>query len=129
MLVLCSSVITYLILVSTRERKVSMITPALLQANVQRSQDITQIKQNEDIKPQVEHAVISSKQQEKEVKQQEQVRKQDNTEQQQKKYDAKEKGNGTYYGQNNQKRKKSERDIKEDGTVTVKKKYSFDMKV
>ena len=106
-----------------------MITPALMQANVQRSQDVTPIKQNEDIKPQVEHALISSKQQEKEVRQQEQVRKKDDPEQQKKKYDAKEKGNGTYYGQSSQKKKKDEADAKEDGKVTVKKKYSFDMKV
>lgn len=106
-----------------------MITPALMHANVQRSQDVTPIKQSEDIKPQVEHALISSSQQEKEIKQQEQVRKKDNPEQQQKKYDAKEKGNGTYYGKDRQKRKNETKIDEEDGTVTVKRKASFDVKI
>ncbi len=65
-----------------------MISPILLQGTIQRTQDVSQMKQNEDTRPQTEHMSISTRQQEKEIKKHEQVTKQENADKHQNKYDA-----------------------------------------
>ncbi len=102
-----------------------MISPVVLQGTIQRTQDVSQLKQNEDTRPQAEHISISNSQQEKEIRKHEQVTKQENADKQQNKYDAKEKGNGTYFGQNRKRNKKEQED---DGKVVVKQSASFDVK-
>lgn len=77
-----------------------MIGLVEMQGTIQRTQDISQYKQNEDIKPQFEHVTISTSQQQKDIKKHEQVVKQDNADKEKDKYDAKEKGNGQYLSQN-----------------------------
>ena len=102
-----------------------MISPIVLQGMIQRTQDISQIKQSEDTRPQTEHVAINTSQQEKVIKKHEQVTKQDNADKNQNNYDAKEKGNGTYFAQNG----KNKNNKKEhDGKVIEKKSGSFDVK-
>lgn len=102
-----------------------MISPIVLQGAIQRTQDVSQIKQNEDTRPQAEHISITTRQQEKEIKKHEQVTKQENADKHQNKYDAKEKGNGSYFG-NSEKRNKKEKE--EDGKAIVRQSASFDVK-
>ena len=83
------------------------------------------MKQNEDTRPQTEHMSISTRQQEKEIKKHEQVTKQENADKHQNKYDAKEKGNGSYFGSNGKRNKKEK---EEDGKAVVRQSASFDVK-
>ena len=102
-----------------------MISPILLQGTIQRTQDVSQMKQNEDTRPQTEHMSISTRQQEKEIKKHEQVTKQENADKHQNKYDAKEKGNGSYFGSNGKRNKKEK---EEDGKAVVRQSASSDVK-
>lgn len=102
-----------------------MIESVEMQGIVQRSHDVTQIKQHEDNKPMNEHNVMVLNQQKEAVNKHEQIVKQDNANNNQKKYDAKEKGNGTYYKQKKEREKKE----KEDGVVIKKDKSFFDIKI
>lgn len=102
-----------------------MISPIVFQGTIQRTQDVSQLKQNEDTKPQTEHMTIANQQQQKEIKKHEQVTKQENADKHQDKYDAKEKGNGTYSGQQGKRDKKEQED---DGKVIVRQSASFDVK-
>lgn len=96
-----------------------------LQGQVTRAQDFTTIKQNEDNKGMVDQTNYQRKfDQNVEVKLR-QVRQGDKAENEGKRFDAKEKGNGTYYGDGGQKRKKE----KEDGRVVLKGHGNFDMKI
>jgi len=88
--------------------------------------EVSQIKQNENTRPVVEQANIYS-QNEKEIEvKAEQVNAKDDVDYKEQKYDAKEKSNNEYQGNN--KRKKAM--AGDDGRVVVKKKnIDFDMKV
>ena len=98
------------------------IRPVELQGVVQRSQDMSQIKQNQDIKPQTDQSNIQI-QIHHEVKQNsQQVTKFENS-------DKKEKGNGSYFNNQKKKQKKKEEE-EEEGSVKVKATVSnFDMKI
>lgn len=101
-----------------------MIKPIEFNGVVQRAQDISTIKQNEDVRPQIEHLNVQSQEHQKEIIQHENVNPKDNADKNNNNFDAKEKGNGTYY--NSQKKRKKE---KEDGKVTKKQSGSFDVMV
>ncbi len=103
-----------------------MIQPVELHAVIQRSQDVTQIKAHEDAKPQDDHNAIVLNQHKNETIKHEHVNKKDNADKEQKKYDAKEKGNGQYYGSNQHKKKKSDN---EDGVIIKKENQGFDIKI
>ena len=105
------------------------IRPVELQGVVQRSQDMSQIKQNQDIKPQTDQSNIQI-QIHHEVKQNsQQVTKFENSEKKENRYDAKEKGNGSYFNNQKKKQKKKEEE-EEEGSVKVKATVSnFDMKI
>ncbi|MBQ3584136.1 MAG: hypothetical protein IJA27_05440 [Lachnospiraceae bacterium] len=102
-----------------------MVNPVLFSGMVQRTQDVSIMKQNEDARPQFEHAQVQARSQQEAVQRHEQVVKQDNADKQRKKFDAKEKGNGEYY--ESQKRKKNKED--EDGKVINKSQSTFDVQV
>ena len=102
-----------------------MISPVYLQGSIQNSQDFSNIKQNENTRPQTEHAMINMRQQDREIKKHEQVNHKDNADNASRKYDAKEKGNNEYHGQSKDRKKK---ESESDGRVVVKKKSSFDIK-
>ena len=102
-----------------------MIGPLEFNGVVQRAQDISIIKQNEDIKPQYEHMNVQNQQQQKSIIKHENVNKKDNADAKENKFDAKEEGNGTYYRRQYNKKKKED----EDGTVVRKQSGSFDITV
>lgn len=93
---------------------------------IQRTQDISTMKQNEEQKPFVEQQNISSNIQKEAVSRHEQVSHKDNDQMGDEKYDAKEKGKGEYYKNSNGKKKN---DKQEDGRVELKSHTSFDIRI
>ncbi len=102
------------------------IGPIELTGMVTRSQDISLLKQNEDNKPILDQNHIQVNVQKKTDVQTKQVRNADNADYHEYRYDAKEKGNGSY--QDNRKKDKN-KNKKEDGKVVVKQSSGFDMKI
>ena len=83
-----------------------------------RAQDYTTIKQNEDNKPLVNQTNIGQQIQKDTQQRAREVRSSDNSDWQNKKFDAREKGSGEYYGdggRNRQKKEKKPDGIKENG--------------
>lgn len=101
-----------------------MLNPIEFTGMVQRTQDISAIKQNENIKPQMEHITVQSQEMQKAVMKHEQVNKKENADREQNHFDAKEKGNGMYYDSQNKKKKKN----KQEGSVKSLTSGSFDVK-
>lgn len=105
------------------------ITPIYNSAMLQRTQDISQIKQNQDVKPQVEQQNIqqtTTKQVERNARQI--VEKNNVTGEGQEHHDAREKGRGIFFDI----RKKDAREVsvdEEDGIVIDKKSSHFDMRI
>lgn len=102
------------------------IGPIEMTGMVTRSQDISLFKQNEDNKPMIDQSNIQVNVQKKVQDQNQQVNNADNAEYHEYRYDAKEKGNGSY--QENKNRNKKDKK-KEDGTVIVKQSSGFDMRI
>lgn len=102
------------------------IGPIEMTGMVTRSQDISLFKQNEDNKPMIDQSNIQVNVQKKVQDQNQQVNQADNVEYHEYRYDAKEKGNGSY--QENKERNKKEKK-KSDGTVTEKKTVGFDIRI
>lgn len=102
------------------------IGPIEMTGMVTRSQDISLFKQNEDNKPFIDQSNIQVNVQKKVQDQNQQVNNADNAEYHEYRYDAKEKGNGSY--QDNRNRNKKDKK-KEDGTVVVKQSSGFDMRI
>lgn len=96
-----------------------------IQGQVTRAQDFTTIKHNEDNKGMVDQSNFQRQFDQTVENKIRQVHQGDRTENQGKKYDAKEKGNGSYSGDGGRKRKKSG----EDGKVILKSQGGFDMKI
>ncbi len=108
-----------------------MIRPVELQGVVQRSQDISSMRQGENIRPAVEQANINIQQNKNYQQRSEQVNTKDNAELTEKRYDAKEKGSNEYENPNgnNSKRKRQELDTDSDGRVIIKTASRFDASV
>lgn len=104
-----------------------MIRPVEFQGVIQRTQDVGQLKQNEDTKGFVDQSNIQTTVKQEEIRMHETVVEQENAEKQ-KKYDAKEKGNGAYSQQKKGKQGKKKED-EEDGKVVMKSPKSFDVKI
>lgn len=103
-----------------------MAIGAIELATIARSQDYSNMKQNENNKVMTDQSNIVG-QVRKEVEQNaRQVRESDKTDWHNQKFDAKEKGNGQYSGDGGQKRRK---DSEQDGKVVLKGHGSFDMKI
>ncbi len=97
-----------------------------LQGQVTRAQDFSSIKQNEDNKVVVDQGNFQSHFN-KEVKQNmSRVHQSDDTENPNKKYDAKEKGNGQYSGDGGKHRRKQEN---EEAVQKLDGRRSFDMRI
>lgn len=97
-----------------------------LQGQVARAQDFTTIKQNEDNKGVVDQSNFQNQLNQNIDQHLRQVRRGDETEYQNKKFDAKEKGNGSYEGNGGQNRRKKE---ETDGKVIRKGQGGFDIKI
>lgn len=106
------------------------IRPVEVQGVVQRSHDIGQLKQNQDEKPLVEHNNIQTRMHHEVEHNARQVTKFENADKKESRYDAKEKGNGTYYDQRKKRQRKQQAD-EEEGTVLLKRIHhgSFDVKI
>lgn len=102
-----------------------MVSPIEMQGLIPRMQDVTTLKQNDDLHPQFEHVTVQAKQKENEIAHQQSVMKQDNANKKENRFDAKEKGNGSYF-QNNSKKNKKEQ---EEGKVIKKERGSFDVRI
>lgn len=98
-----------------------------LQGQVTRAQDFTTIKHNEDNKVTVDQTNIQRQFDQNVDNRLRQVNQSDQAENRQKRFDAKEKGNGTYSGDGGKRRKKEEKE--EDGRVVLKGRGGFDMKI
>ncbi len=98
-----------------------------LEGQVTRAQDFTTIKHNEDNKTMVNQAAIQRQFDQNVDTRLRQVNQSDQAENQVKRFDAKEKGNGTYSGDGGKRRKKVEKE--EDGKVVLKGRGGFDMKI
>ena len=106
------------------------IRPVEVQGVVQRSQDIGQIKQNQDQKPLVDQSNIQVQMNRETERNMRQVPKFDNSDKKENRYDAKEKGNGAYFGQKGKKRQRKDEEDDDEGSVVLKSIHrgSFDMK-
>jgi len=102
------------------------IGPIEMTGMVTRSQDISLFKQNEDNKPMIDQSNILTNVQKKAQEQNQQVNHADNAEYHEYKYDAKEKGNGSY--QDNRKKEQKEKK-KKDGVVVEKRPSGFDIRI
>lgn len=98
-----------------------------LQGQVARTQDFTTIKHNDDNKPVVEQTNIQRQFDQNVDNRLRQVNQSDQAENQQKRFDAKEKGDGNYSGDGGKRRKKEEKE--EDGKVILKGRGGFDIKI
>lgn len=109
------------------------IRPVVLNGMIQRTQDIGNIKQQEDNKPIVQQQNISIQHEKREDQLSHQVQHAEEKENQGYRYDAKEKGNNQYDGDDGKKRrkqKKSEDGQDKDGKVILKGVgSSFDIKI
>lgn len=95
-------------------------------SGVVRAQDYTTIKHNEDSKAEIaQNNFVHDMQRETQTKTR-QVTESDNADWQQKKPDAREKGNGNYAGDGGSARKQKK---EPDGKVIIKGRSSFDMKI
>ena len=104
------------------------ITPVEQIGSINRTQDFSIMKHQEDFKPIVDQVNIQGKI-EKDVNEKlTQVRQADNADKNEKKFDAKDKGDNQYYGDGGKNRKKSNGQ-KDAGRVVLKNGGSFDMKV
>lgn len=102
-----------------------MISRVEIQGQVTRAQDFTTIKQNEDNKGMVDQSNFQQQFHQSVESKVRQVRQGDHAENEGKRFDAKEKGNGSYSGDGGRKRKKEEND----GKVVMKGHGGFDMKI
>ncbi len=105
------------------------IRPVDMNGMIQRTQDVGNMKQQEDSKPVVEQYNIEIKQQRQEEQLAHQVHQSEEKENEGYRYDAKEKGNGAYEG-DSRKKKGTKKDQKNDGKVVLKGQGTgFDVKI
>lgn len=104
-----------------------MIVKPIDLAMVQRMNDVSQVKQNENMRPGVEQQNISSRVQKEVYTKSEQVTKKENPDQDTRGFNAKEKSDNEYYGEEQGDRKKRSKD----GRVFLKgqKNVDFDVKI
>lgn len=98
-----------------------------IQGQVTRAQDFTTIKQNEDNKGMVDQSNFQRQFGQTVENRVRQVHQGDRAENNSKKFDAKEKGNGSYAGDGGRRRKKSEGEG--DGRALPKRQGGFDIKI
>lgn len=103
-----------------------MAIGAIEMATIARSQDYTTIKANEDNKTVVDQNHFGQNFSKEIAQKSHQVTQGQKAEQQQKKFDAKEKGNGQYQSQGQGQKKKKDN---KDGNVLLKRSGGFDIKI
>lgn len=101
------------------------IRPVEMQGMVQRSQDVTGIKANQDNKSNVDQTNIFGNHIKELQQKQENVVKKEDADYNEQKYDAKDKGKNEYEGSQKKRQKKKE----EDGKVEIKGQTNFDVRI
>jgi len=96
-----------------------------MQGQITRAQDFTTVKHNEDTKGLVDQSNFSQQMTRQVEKQAQRINKKDKTENRQKKFDAREKGNNEYHGDGGRNRKKQDKEP--DGKVLLKGVSTFDI--
>ena len=106
------------------------VRPVHLNGMIQNTQDVSALRHQENQKPAIEQQNIQIREQQKEQSQAQEVHKKDDADNEQKKFDAKEKGSNQYFGER-RKKKKDKKENQPDGTVKVKitKSGAFDIKI
>jgi len=109
----------------------SGIRPVEVQGVMQRTQDMSQIKQNQDMKPEVDQSNYQTQVHKHTENQSKQVNHSDNADKKEEHYDAKEKGNGAFYEKPQGKRQKKEVEEEDEGIVRLKQvnQGTFDAKI
>lgn len=102
------------------------INPIEMNGMVSRSQDISVLKHNEDNRAALQQGNVANALVKKTQEKHEQVVNPEKTEYNEFRYDAKEKGNGSYQGNS---KKKDKKDKQEDGKVVKKQPRGFDMRI
>lgn len=104
------------------------IRPIDFNGMVQRTQDVSTVKQNEDNRPNLQQQVLSTQIQKDTDQNLHQVNQSEDAQNYQKKYDAKEKGSNEYQQNRREKEKKEE---KQSGRVILKSPYGggFDISI
>ncbi|MBD5491266.1 MAG: hypothetical protein HDR16_03885 [Lachnospiraceae bacterium] len=96
-----------------------------MQGQITRAQDFTTVKHNEDTKGMVDQANFEQQVTRQVEKQAQRVNERENAENQQKKFDAKEKGSNEYHGDGGRERKREKKDS-DDGKVLLKGVHTFE---
>lgn len=102
------------------------INPIEVNGMLVRTQDLSAIKQNEDNRAILQQGNVANSVVKKMQEKHEQVVNAEKTEYNEYRYDAKEKGNGSYQGN---RRKKENKEKEEDGKVVKKQPGGFDMRI
>lgn len=102
------------------------IRPIEINGNITRVQDIAPVKHNEDNKHLVDQSNITNQSQKEIEHHQKKVRNADDSDNYQKQFDAKEKGNGSYFS--NQKKKKDDKK-EQDKSKLKEKSHGFDISI
>lgn len=105
------------------------IGPMQLNGILTRTQDYTQIKQNEDMKPMMDQSAFQNTMQKNIEKKLTQVKESDETDTYQRKQDAKEKGKNEYQGDGGRNRRQGQSELPVDGRVIRKGSGGFDFSV
>lgn len=105
------------------------IGPMQLNGILTRTQDFTQMKQNEDMKPMMDQSVFQNTMQKNIEKKLTQVKESDETDTYQRKQDAKEKGKNEYQGDGGRGRRRTQPVLPADGRVIRKGSGGFDFSV
>lgn len=105
------------------------INPIEFQGSIPRTQDVAQQKYHENMKPQNDQMNFQTQLDRNISNKHQQVNKQDNADKKEKKYDAKEKGNGTYYKRDGDKNGKEKKRTKESEKLRNMEHGMFDIKI
>lgn len=105
------------------------VRPVHLNGMIQNTQDVSAIRHQENQRPAVEQQHIQIREEQKEQSKAQEVHKKEDADNDQKKYDAKEKGSNEYTYQ--RKKKKEKKENLPDGSVKIKQTMSggFDIKI
>lgn len=95
-------------------------------ATITRTQDFTTVKQNEDNRSIIQQSNMVQNRNREEENKPNQVAQSENADWMNKKFDAREKGNGSYSGNGGENRKKGQ---EPDGVVKLKSRGGFDIKI
>ena len=104
------------------------VSPISFNGMIQRTNDVSTIKQNEDARPGLEQHGIQTQQVKQEYELTHKVIHANQKENEQKRYDAKEKGNGTYQ-KREQMKKSSDHKPSEDKVIVKGQSSGFDIKI